>query len=181
MIRTTELSQKSEKKMYFFSGSNTFYRKLSFHNRLILMFTTPPGCHNQPQKSLTFFRRICVAALRVVLTKAFQTLKENPEDCNKNFSNVLNFHRFHVHLFKLCSSQFNHHADSDSPVTILFVRLGNQNNQLGFSIDQKIFDAEPIKKEGSNVLTQIEFHKSLSTDTCTKQTLSTPYGYFSNR
>ena len=97
-----------------------------------------------------------MAASRVLLTNIFHVLKENPRGCDKNFVNAANFHRFHVHLFKVFSPHINDQADSDSLINTLFLHLVNQNDFLNISNDQNDTVTEQIKKEVLIVFTQTE-------------------------
>ena len=84
------------------------------------------------------------AALRVLLNKALQVLKETPENCD--IFNATNFHRSHGQLFNFFSTQLKDQKDSDTCIQTLQLYLINQNFFTAFNI-QKDTDAE-IMKEG---------------------------------
>ena len=111
------------------------------------MFTFWPGCHNETTKSSKFRRQIRIAALRVLLNKVLQNLKENPEYCDKNFFNATNFIRFPVHLFKPFSPQLNDITDSDSLVFTMLLDLISQNSLLDTLNDQNDTDVKEYKKK----------------------------------
>ena len=64
------------------------------------MYISSPASHNQTAQSPSSGRKFQIAALRFLLNKALQALKEIPHHCENTFFNKTNFHRFHVHLIK---------------------------------------------------------------------------------
>ena len=67
------------------------------------MYNSAPACHNQTTKSSKFRTKFQIIALRALLNKALQALKEttDADGCEKTFFYRTNFHRFHVYLFDL--------------------------------------------------------------------------------
>ena len=108
------------------------------------MFTCLPGCHNQTTRTSRSQKQFQIAALRVLLNKACQTLKVTPEDFE--IFNETNFHRFHVYLFKLSSTQLNDETDSKSLINTLLLHLINQHHWLNTFNNQYDTDAEKTLK-----------------------------------
>ena len=81
------------------------------------MFTFLADCHKQTTKSFEVRKRVTTPALRLLLNKAPQGLKETPEDCV--FFNATNFHRFYVQLFNIFSLQLDDQPDADSLIYTL--------------------------------------------------------------
>ena len=138
----------------------------------LAMFIFSPGCRNQTTNSFKIPRQFQIAALRVFLNKALQSLKENPEDCE--FYNLAIFYRFYLHLYKLFSSQLNDEIDSNSLKKILLLQLINSDNSLNTFNDQNDTDAKKLRKGTTNVFTQIEV------DTSFEMQFSPKHGYFRN-
>ena len=86
------------------------------------MCISSPASHNPTAKHSQFRRQFQIAALRFLLNTAFQTLKETPDDVEKEtiFETTL-FHRFHVHFSKRFLPQLNDETDSDSLINCYFI------------------------------------------------------------
>ena len=133
------------------------------------MFTSSPACHNQIGKSSKFQRQLETPALRIFLSKAFQALMDNAEDCGIKVFNATNFYRFHVHFFKLFSTQCNDHTDSYSLINTLLLHFLRQDHSLNKFNDHKNTDAHNFYlKKVINVFTQTEFDTSSGTDVSPK-------------
>ena len=108
------------------------------------MYVSSLANRNQTAKSSKFRRQFHIAALRFVLNKALQALKENPNDCYKTYFNITNFHRFHVHLFKHFSPQLIDQTDYNSIIKILLILLLNRNHSLDSLHELNDTDVEKI-------------------------------------
>ena len=102
------------------------------------MVNTSPESHNQTAQLSRFKRHFQFALLRAILNKSLQALKETPYGCEKAFFNTTDFHRFHVHLLKLISSQLIDQTDSDSSVNTTLFQFLNRNFSLDLFHEQKI-------------------------------------------
>ena len=115
------------------------------------------GSHNQTIKFSKFIKQYQIAVSRIVLNNALQVLQETPDDCEQTFLNTTNFHRFHVILLKLFSTQLNDRTDSDSVINSLFLPFSNQNPSLVKFHEQSSPDAEKLQNQVINVFTQTVF------------------------
>ena len=96
----------------------------------MMMYTSSPACHNQIAKFSKFTSQFQLAAIRDLLNKALQALKETPDECEKTFFNTTSFHCFHGLLFKIVSPQLNDQTDFDSTIKSLPNHFHNQNDSL---------------------------------------------------
>ena len=119
------------------------------------MYTSSPACHNQTAKPSKFRKQIQITAVCIPHNKALQAVKEIPDDYERTFFNTTNFHRFHVHLFKMFSPQLNDQTDLDSIFIILLIHLLNQNYSLDTFPEQNNTDAKKFKKKSLKSLNRI--------------------------
>ena len=90
-------------------------------------------------------------------TRLFKCWKNTPGECEQILFSTTNFHRFHVHLFKLFFPQLNDQTYSDSEINLLLFHFLNQNHSLVKFLDQINHDAEKLMKHVLNVVTQTDF------------------------
>ena len=118
------------------------------------------GCHNKTTKSSKLQRFLKIRALRVLLDKAFQALKEIPDD--SEVFNPTNFRRFDVYLFEFFSTQLKIKL-----ILIFSLTVGYYTCQIIYSLDtlqnQNATNAEKIKNGVINLCIQTEFATSSQT------------------
>ena len=124
------------------------------------MYTSSHADHIQTAKSSNFRRQLKLLHFVSSSTRLFK-LRRKPQMIVKKetFFNTTNFHRFHVHLFKLSSPELQHQTDSDSLINTMLIYLLSQFQSLDTFHEHKITDAENFIKEVTNVFTQTEFDK----------------------
>ena len=101
------------------------------------MFTSSTASHHQTTKSSEFRSQFQIAALRVLLKKDLQALKETPVDCENTFFNTTNFNRFYNHSFKHFSPQLNDPTVSQILITTMIFHLLTENLSLDTFHEQK--------------------------------------------
>ena len=101
------------------------------------MITSSTASHDRTAKPSEFRKQFQIAALGVHFNRYLQALKKTPVVCENTFFNTTNFHRFHVHSFKLFSSQLNDQMDSDSLININMFQISNPNDLLDTFHEQK--------------------------------------------
>ena len=132
---------------------------------MTLMFTSSPGCYNPLQKPLEYKRYSKVAALRALLTKVLQAVKENTDDYDEKFLKATNLKLFHVHLLIFFAPQRKDQVDSDFVLLFLFLNLVIRNNLLKISKAQgNDTDPEQFTKNVIFVFIETEFDTSSSTE-----------------
>ena len=138
------------------------------------MKTPLPPRYNQTVKLSKNRRQFQIAALRVLLNKALQTLTETADDCEKTFFNTITFHRFHVHLLKLYSPHLIDQFDSDSMISTLLFHVINQFSSLDTFHEEINTDPGKFKNEVTNVFTRTDFNSSPETENSTNHRFNYP-------
>ena len=117
------------------------------HIRFTAAYMSSPANPNQTTKCGQFRRQLQIAALRVLLNKALEALKETPDDYEKTFFKTTIFHGIHNHFSNSFFLRSKNQADSDFLINRLSIHLFNQNRSRDTIHEQRKTDAEVFKIE----------------------------------
>ena len=94
-------------------------------------------------QSFNVQKKIQKNMLRVLRNKVLQALKETLDDCQrKTFFYRTNFHRFHVHLFILYSTQLKYQIVCNPIIDTVLLHLLNKNHPLDTFHEPNTSDVE---------------------------------------